>query len=61
MHMNIGHTACHRVLGLEIRHFNFQPITAGKHRRITADMTPAEQRALFHDNAARLYRMDRAS
>jgi predicted TIM-barrel fold metal-dependent hydrolase len=27
-------------------------------RRITADMTEAEQRALFHDNAARLYRID---
>lgn len=26
-------------------------------RRITAEMTPAEQRALFHDNAARLYRL----
>jgi predicted TIM-barrel fold metal-dependent hydrolase len=29
-------------------------------RRITADMTEAEQRALFHDNAARLYRIDGA-
>jgi predicted TIM-barrel fold metal-dependent hydrolase len=27
-------------------------------RRITADMTKAEQRALFHDNAARLYRIN---
>jgi predicted TIM-barrel fold metal-dependent hydrolase len=26
-------------------------------RRIVADMTPAEQRALFHDNAQRLYRL----
>ncbi len=26
-------------------------------RRITADMTPAEQRALFHDNAQRFYRL----
>jgi predicted TIM-barrel fold metal-dependent hydrolase len=26
-------------------------------RRITADMTETEQRALFHDNAARLYRI----
>ena len=30
-------------------------------RRITADMTAAEQRALFHDNAARLYRIEAAS
>lgn len=29
-------------------------------RRITADMTAAEQRALFHDNAAQLYRIDGA-
>lgn len=29
-------------------------------RRITADMTAAEQRALFHDNAVRLYRIDGA-
>lgn len=27
-------------------------------RRITADMTDTEQRALFHDNARRLYRME---
>lgn len=26
-------------------------------RRITADLTPAEQRALFHDNARRFYRL----
>ena len=26
-------------------------------RRMTADMTPAEQRALFHDNAKRFYRL----
>ena len=26
-------------------------------RRITADFTPAEQRALFHDNAAKFYRI----
>ena len=26
-------------------------------RRITADMTQSEQRALFHDNAKRLYRL----
>ena len=26
-------------------------------RRITADLTPAEQRALFHDNARRVYRL----
>jgi predicted TIM-barrel fold metal-dependent hydrolase len=28
------------------------------YRRITAKMTPAEQRALFHDNAKRIYRID---
>ena len=27
-------------------------------RRVTADMTAAEQRAMFHDNARRMYRMD---
>lgn len=26
-------------------------------RRVTGDLTPAEQRALFHDNAARFYRI----
>jgi predicted TIM-barrel fold metal-dependent hydrolase len=26
-------------------------------RRVTADLTPAEQRALFHDNAVRFYRI----
>ncbi len=30
----------------------------GTFKRIAADFTPAEQRAMFHDNARRSYRFD---
>ena len=38
-------------------HASFDQVWDG-FKAITADLTPAEQRALFHDNARRLYRLD---
>jgi len=38
-------------------HASFDQVWDG-FKAITADLTPAEQRALFHDNARRLYRVD---
>ena len=38
-------------------HGSFERIYDG-FRTLVADMSPAEQQALFHDNAMRLYRLD---